>query len=63
MSRRVILTKSWTNILGRTYAIGSIIQCDPELEEKLISHEYGEKYEGEYPPQKKVKLEFFKPKT
>lgn len=62
MSYRVILKKKWTNNLGRTYPIGSIIQGDKELATKLIESKTGEAYDGDYPPREKVKTDLFKPK-
>lgn len=60
--KRVILKKKWTNTLGRTYPVGQIIQCDKELHSILIEDEIADDYSGDYPPKKKVKTDFFKPK-
>lgn len=60
--KRVILIKSWTNILGRIYPVGQIIQCDKDLHSILIEDGLAEDYTGDYPPKEKIKTDFFKPK-
>jgi len=62
MRRRVVLIASWTNIRGKKYPVGQIIQGDKELTEELINSGKAKRYEGRYPPREKVKSDFFKPK-
>jgi len=45
------------------YAIGTILNYSKGPAEKLIGEGKAEKYMGEYPPRKKMRTEFFKPKT
>lgn len=44
------------------YGIGTIINYSSGPAEKLISEGKAEKYTGHYPPKKKMKTDFFKPK-
>jgi len=44
------------------YAIGTIINYSKGPAEKLIEAGIAQKYTGEYPPRKKMKTDFFKPK-
>jgi len=62
MARKVVLKKSWINRFGRKYPVGQVILCDAELESELKYGGYAEDFDGPYPPKKKVKTEFFKPK-
>lgn len=61
-SYKIRLIKSWTNKRGRKYPVGFTLVVDNVLGSELIEKKYGVKYDGEYPPQGKVKTEFFKPK-
>lgn len=60
--KRVELKRSWINDFGKVYAIGSVLSLSDSLADKLISAETAKIYKGKYPPTKKVKTEFFKPK-
>ncbi len=62
MTPRVILEKSWTNSHGKRYPVGTVLQVDNILGSQLINEKIGVKYEGKYPPEKKIKTNFFKPK-
>lgn len=63
MTCRVVLVKKWTNKFGKTYHVGTILQTDNILGSELIDQKYGKKYEGKYPPENKMKTDFFKPKN
>lgn len=54
---RIRLTKSWKMNERRTYPVGTILQVDNELRDKLLKSKKGELYEGEYPPRDKQKIE------
>ena len=43
--------------------IGKIITMTGNLGKKLIGQNIAEEYTGAYPPKKKMKTDFFKPKT
>ena len=45
------------------YAIGTILNYSKGPAEKLILEGKAEKYSGEYPPKRKMKTDFFKPKN
>jgi hypothetical protein len=45
------------------YFVGNIINYSKGLAMKLIEKGRAEKYKGEYPPKKKMKTDFFKPKN
>jgi len=57
MAVRIKLNKSWANFQGKQYAVGTILQLTSELASELIRNKIGEKYEGDYPPRKKFKIE------
>lgn len=58
MAYRVRLKKKWINTFGRSYPVGTVLQTDAYLGSELIRLKYGDKYEGEYPPEKqKINLE------
>lgn len=46
----------------RKYVMGNIVNATNSFAERLISEGKAEKYTGDYPPIKKMKTEFFKPK-
>lgn len=52
MAYRVRLMKKWTNVFGREYPIGTVLQTDAELGSELIRLKYGVEYHGKYPPDK-----------
>lgn len=56
------MLKSWTNVFGRKYPIGTVLQCDKQLHEELIDMGWAEDFDGLYPPKTKKKTDFFKPK-
>jgi hypothetical protein len=56
------LLKSWTNKSGRKYPIGKILPMSNSLSKDLIRDNIAVEYKGEYPPKKKMKTDFFKPK-
>ncbi len=60
---RIILKKSWKMNERRTYAVGTILQVDNELRDKLLKSKKGELYEGEYPPKDKQKINLTELKT
>lgn len=60
---KLILLKSWRNKFGKVYPVGQILQCDKELSRELITGKVAEQYSGKYPPEGKVKTNFFKPKN
>lgn len=57
----VKLSKSWTNVFGKKYPIGTPLQVHKDLGRKLIEDGYGEEYDGSR--QVKSKTDFFKPKS
>ena len=59
---RIQLVKSWTNVFGRKYPVGQILQGTKEFVNELISSGTAKEYKGVYPPRTKVKSDFFKPK-
>ncbi len=59
---RIVLVKSWTNVFNRKYPVGQILQGTKQFVNELISSGTAKEYNGEYPPRKKVKSDFFKPK-
>lgn len=55
---RIILKKSWTHPLrSKPYPVGTILQCDAILASSFLAEKTGELYKGEYPPDKKTKIE------
>jgi hypothetical protein len=55
---RIRLLKKWRHwVKGTTLEV-----ADPKAKE-LIRDNIAEKYSGEYPPKKKMKTDFFKPKN
>ncbi len=56
-SNKVILKKSWTNRFKRKYPVGYVLGVDDVLGSELIKSGIAEKYEGEYPPKGKQKIE------
>ena len=52
MAYRVRLVKKWVNTFGKSYPIGTVLQTNADLGSELIRLKVGEKYEGEYPPEK-----------
>lgn len=55
---KIRLLKKW-----REWPVGRVIDVyDPKAKE-MIRDNIAEKYDGEYPPQKKMKTDFFKPKN
>jgi hypothetical protein len=58
MAYRVRLKKKWSNMFGRSYPIGTVLQTDDYLGSELIRLKYADKYDGRYPPEKqKINLE------
>jgi hypothetical protein len=58
---RVRLLKSHVTPHAK-YAIGTVINKSRGPAERMISNGEAEKYTGEYPPRKKMRTQFFKPK-
>jgi hypothetical protein len=56
LKMKVILLKSWTNSIGIKYPIGTVIPFWDGFAKELIRDGVGRKYDGEYPPQKKAKI-------
>jgi hypothetical protein len=56
-SGKIILKRSWTNKFGRKYPINQILTVDGDLGSSLIKEGVAEKYEGEYPPRSKKKMD------
>jgi hypothetical protein len=56
MAYRVQLKKKWINTFGKSYPIGTILQTDAELGSELIRLKFADKYDGEYPPKDKTKI-------
>jgi hypothetical protein len=44
------------------YAIGTVINVTQGFANRLFKDEKAERYTGEYPPRKKMRTQFFKPK-
>jgi len=59
---RIRLLKGWEH-MGKRLPIGKLITAAGSLGKKLIAQKIAEEYTGEYPPKKKMKTDFFKPKT
>lgn len=59
---RIRLIKGWFH-MEHKIPIGKIVTVAGSLGRKLIEQEIAEEYNGIYPPKKKMKTEFFKPKT
>lgn len=59
---RIELKRRWINDFGKEYPIGTVLPMSGSLADRLISSGVAKKYSGKYPPKKKVKTEFFKPK-
>lgn len=55
---KVRLLKKW-----RYWPIGRVIEIFDTTAKEMIYDGTAEKYDGEYPPQKKMKTELFKPKN
>jgi hypothetical protein len=57
MAFRVKLIKKWKNLYGtKEYPINTILQVTPDLGSDLIRERVAIKYEGEYPPKSKTKM-------
>jgi hypothetical protein len=56
MAYRVRLKKKWVNMFGRSYPVGTVLQTDAYLGSELIRLKYGDKYDGDYPPSEKKKI-------
>lgn len=56
MAYRIKLMKKWVNMFGRSYPVGTVLQTDADLGSELIRLKYGVKYEGQYPPTEKIKI-------
>ena len=54
---KVRLLRSW-----RTWPIGRVMEIFDVKAKQLIQEGFAERYDGEYPPQTKMKTELFKPK-
>ena len=46
----------------KKYVVGNVINYSNGMARRLIEQGGAEKYDGEYPPKKKMKTNFFKPK-
>lgn len=55
MVNRVRLVRAWASTF-KTYAVGTVLQVDNELFNRLTKEGFGEAYNGEYPPKGKVKM-------
>jgi hypothetical protein len=55
---KVRLLKKW-----RKWPIGRVIEIFDTAAKEMIRDNIAESYTGEYPPQKKMKTDFFKPKS
>ena len=55
---KVRLDKSWTNMTGKKYPIGTVLDTDASLGNKIIKSKRGHLYEGDYPNVKKSKTNF-----
>lgn len=56
MAYRVLLKRKWVNTFGKSYPIGTILQTNSQLGSELIRLKFGDKYDGDYPPKEKVKM-------
>lgn len=57
---RLRILKAYTNSI-RTFPIGQIIRVHGSEAKRLIDENIAEEYNGEYPPKKKMKTNFFNP--
>ena len=55
---KVRLIRKW-----REWPMGRVMEVFDEKAKQLIRDGYAESYNGEYPPQQKMKTDFFKPKN
>jgi hypothetical protein len=55
---KIRLLKKW-----REWPIGRVIEIFDTKAKEMIRDNIAEKYDGEYPPQTKMKTDFFKPKN
>jgi hypothetical protein len=55
---RIRLLKRW-----RDFPMCTVLEVFDPTAKELIYNQRAEKYDGEYPPKKKVKTDFFKPKN
>ncbi len=53
---RVRLLKSWANVRGRVYPVGTILQVTSYLASELLADKTAENYSGDYPPKSKMKM-------
>lgn len=56
MAYRVRLIKKWKNVFDKEYRIGTVLTLMPEKSEELIKRGIAIKYEGDYPPRIKHKM-------
>jgi hypothetical protein len=56
MVHRIMIKKAWVNKFGRQYPVGSVLTVTPNLGSELIRQKVADKYTGEYPPNKKQKI-------
>lgn len=56
MAHKIQLKKKWVNMFGKSYPVGTVLQTDSELGSELIRLKFADKYDGEYPPKDKFKL-------
>lgn len=56
------LLKSYTMNTGKKLSVGRVLNVRRLQAEKLLKEKTAEEYTGNFPP-KKIKTEFFKPKT
>lgn len=59
---KVILIRSWTNVFGRKYPMGQLMNVDKTLGERLIKQCYAKEYDFKKGQIVKYKTDFFKPK-
>ena len=56
MAYRVKLKKKWKNVFGKEYPVNTILTLIKSTSLDLVERGVAEKYEGEYPPRSKTKM-------
>jgi hypothetical protein len=56
MAYRVKLLKKWKNMFDKEYRSGTVLTLMPNKGEELVKRGVALKYEGEYPPRSKHKM-------
>jgi hypothetical protein len=59
----VTLLKSYTNNAGKKIPVGHKVNVSRDDYKKLMADKAAVDYDGERPPKKKTKTDFFKPKN